>query len=179
VRQDQQAVSGKSEIKVVETEFPERVFWGDTHLHTANSVDAFGFGNRLGPEEALRFARGEEVTSSTGQKAKLARPLDFLVIADHAEGLGATKALYDAPRLLITDPTLRRWYDLMHQGPKGSLQATGEMLQARSQNKLPAGLNDPARPRSARARSGTITSIPSTATTNPASSPPSSASNTR
>jgi lactam utilization protein B len=92
-----QAVSGKSEIKVVETEFPERVFWGDTHLHTANSVDAFGFGNRLGPEEALRFARGEEVTSSTGQKAKLARPLDFLVIADHAEGLGATKALYDAP----------------------------------------------------------------------------------
>ncbi|ODU67592.1 MAG: hypothetical protein ABT11_19730 [Novosphingobium sp. SCN 66-18] len=140
-----QAVSGKSEIKVVETEFPERVFWGDTHLHTANSVDAFGFGNRLGPEEALRFARGEEVTSSTGQKAKLARPLDFLVIADHAEGLGATKALYDAPRLLVTDPTLRRWYDLMHEGPKGSLQATGEMLQARAKNQLPAGLNDPAK----------------------------------
>ncbi|WP_255530398.1 DUF3604 domain-containing protein [Novosphingobium sp. NBM11] len=83
-----QAVSGKSEIKVVETEFPERVFWGDTHLHTANSVDAFGFGNRLGPEEALRFARGEEVTSSTGQKAKLARPLDFLVIARSRRGAG-------------------------------------------------------------------------------------------
>ncbi len=129
--------------KVVETEFPERVFWGDTHLHTANSVDAFGFGNRLGPEEALRFARGEEVTSSTGVKAKLHRPLDFLVIADHAEGLGATKALYDAPRMLISDPTLLRWYDMMHQGPEGSLKATAEMLDARAHNRLPKGLNDP------------------------------------
>ncbi|PTT72112.1 hypothetical protein DBR41_29875, partial [Pseudomonas sp. HMWF010] len=35
---------------VVETEFPERVYWGDTHLHTSNSVDAFGFGVRLGSE---------------------------------------------------------------------------------------------------------------------------------
>ena len=91
---------------IVETAYPERVLWGDTHLHTANSVDAFGFGNRLPPEEALRFARGEEVTSSTGIKAKLQRPLDFLVITDHAEGLGATKALYDAPGFLIRDPQL-------------------------------------------------------------------------
>lgn len=129
---------------VKDTEYPERVFWGDTHLHTSNSVDAFGFGNRLDPEQALRFARGEEVTSSTGLKAQLARPLDFLVISDHAEGMGATKALYDAPRMMITDPTLRRWYDLMHEGPKGSLQATAELLNARAHNKLPTSLNDPA-----------------------------------
>ena len=120
------------------------MLWGDTHLHTANSVDAFGFGVRLSPEDALRFARGEEVTSTTGLKAKLPRPLDFLVVTDHAEGLGATKALYDAPRMMITDPTLRRWYDLMHEGPKGSLQATAELLNARAHNKLPTSLNDPA-----------------------------------
>ena len=71
---------GKDASHVALSEVPERVYWGDTHLHTSNSVDAFGFGNRLGPEEALRFARGEEVTSSTGIKARLARPLDFLVI---------------------------------------------------------------------------------------------------
>ena len=67
-------VAGGKDVVVKETEFPERVLWGDTHLHTANSVDAFGFGVRLGPEEALRFARGEEVTSTTGLKAKLPRP---------------------------------------------------------------------------------------------------------
>ena len=134
-----------SETAIKDTAYPEKVLWGDTHLHTANSVDAFAFGNRLPPEAALRFARGEEVTSSTGVKAKLARPLDFLVVTDHAEGLGSTKALYDAPRMMISDPTLLRWYDLMHEGTKGSLQATGEMLKARAAGKLPAGLNDPSK----------------------------------
>jgi hypothetical protein len=73
-------LGGKADAPVQLTAYPEHVYWGDTHLHTSNSPDAFGFGNRLGPEEALRFARGEEVTSTMGVKAKLARPLDFLVI---------------------------------------------------------------------------------------------------
>jgi hypothetical protein len=88
----------------------DKLLWGDTHLHTANSIDAFGFGVKLGPEDALRFARGEEVTSTGGMKAQLERPLDFLVIADHSGGLGATKALYDAPGFLVRDPTLKRWH---------------------------------------------------------------------
>lgn len=137
--QIKQAV-GKSAVEVKETEFPEKVLWGDTHVHTANSVDAFGFGVRLTPEDALRFARGEEVTSTTGVKAKLPRPLDFMVITDHAEGLGATKALYDAPRLLITDPTMRRWYDMMHEGPEGSQRAMAEILDARGRNALPKAM---------------------------------------
>ena len=83
--QVKQVVGGKA-VEVKETEYPEKVLWGDTHVHTANSVDAFGFGVRLTPEDALRFARGEEVTSTTGVKAKLPRPLDFMVITDHAEG---------------------------------------------------------------------------------------------
>ncbi len=136
-----QATGGKAGVK--NTAYPEQVFWGDTHLHTSNSVDAFGFCTRLGPEEALRFARGEEVEASTGTKAKLARPLDFLVISDHGEGIGATKALYDAPRIAITDPTMLRWYDLMHEGPEGSLKATGELLAARANNTIPAAFNDP------------------------------------
>ena len=68
--------------------FPTRPLFGDTHLHTSQSFDAIAFGNFLGPEEAYRFARGEEVTSSTGQRARLSRPLDFLVVADHAENMG-------------------------------------------------------------------------------------------
>src|SRR4029450_7210298 len=96
--------------------YPTRVLWGDTHLHTANSLDAAAFGNTLGPEEAYRFARGEEVTSSSGQLVKLSRPLDFLVVADHAEGLGATVELKNANQVLMADPTLRRWHDLMASG---------------------------------------------------------------
>ncbi len=110
------------------TAYPERVFWGDTHLHTSNSPDAFGFGNRLGPEEALRFARGEEVTSTMGVKAKLARPLDFLVIADHSDGLGFVKALADAPRFLLPNDKLKRWHDMFNAGPEQSSRAMGEMI---------------------------------------------------
>jgi len=124
-----------------------KLLWGDTHLHTSNSIDAFGFGVKLGPEEALRFARGEEVTSTWGLKAKLERPLDFLVIADHSGGLGATKALYDAPAFLIRDPTLRRWHDEMHKGPEGMQRVTAELIDRVGRNDLPKSLTDPKRQR--------------------------------
>lgn len=137
-----QQLGSKSDVAVAEAAYPERVYWGDAHLHTANSVDAFGFGNRLGPEDALRFARGEEVTSSTGIKAKLARPLDFLVITDHAEAMGSTMALYNAPRFMIRDPQVLRWYDMMHEGPRQSVQAMAEVLQARAKGTLPAAFRD-------------------------------------
>ena len=83
-----------------EKTFPNRVYFGDTHLHTSYSADAGMIGCTLGPDEAYRFAKGETVTSSTGQKARLARPLDFLVVADHAENLGL------APMLMANDPVL-------------------------------------------------------------------------
>ena len=78
-------------------EFPTRVYLGDTHLHTAVSVDA-GTMNRIGQEDAYRFARGEEITTTHGLRAKLSRPLDFLVISDHAEMYGLM------PQLLKGDP---------------------------------------------------------------------------
>jgi hypothetical protein len=68
--------------------FPDRVYWGDTHLHTSFSMDAGAFGCRLGPRDAYRFAKGQEVTASSGQPVRLARPLDFLVVADHSDGFG-------------------------------------------------------------------------------------------
>ena len=83
-----------------EKNFPNRVYFGDTHLHTSYSADAGMVGCTLGPDEAYRFAKGEVVTSSTGLKTRLARPLDFLVVADHAENLGL------APLLMVKDPTL-------------------------------------------------------------------------
>jgi hypothetical protein len=68
--------------------FPSLPLWGDTHLHTGLSVDAGLFGAWLGLEDAYRFARGEEVVSNTGLPVKLARPLNWLVIADHSDAMG-------------------------------------------------------------------------------------------
>lgn len=139
-----EAQRGDGEGAIALAEFPDRPYWGDTHLHTDNSIDAFGFGVRLGPEEALRFASGEEVTSTTGIKAKLARPLDFLVISDHSDGLGATRRLYDAPRMLIRDETLLRWHDMMHESPEQSQRAVAELIDAAARGTLPEALTDQA-----------------------------------
>src|SRR5210317_1747028 len=68
--------------------YPNRVYWGDTHLHTSFSMDAGAFGARLGPREAYQFARGDEIESTTAGRARLARPLDFLVVADHSDNMG-------------------------------------------------------------------------------------------
>jgi hypothetical protein len=134
---------GKDEEKVAETAYPENVYFGDTHLHTSNSSDAFAFGVRLGPEEALRFASGEEVTATMGLKAKLSRPLDFLVIADHSDGLAALKAIHDAPRLLLRDPLLQRWHDELQKGPEASAAVARELIDRFAQRTLPPALLDP------------------------------------
>jgi len=123
-------------------EYPTRVFWGDMHLHTANSADAFAYGARLDPDGALRFAKGEEVTSSNGLRAKLARPLDFLVIADHAEGLGMMYEIYSGNPALVSDPTLARWRDMMHAGGSEAQRATREIVTAHANGTLPAIVSD-------------------------------------
>jgi hypothetical protein len=87
-----------------EQNFPNQVFFGDTHLHTAYSPDAGLIGATLTPDDAFRFARGETVISSTGVPARLARPLDFLVVSDHAENLGLPAAVTNRdPQLLATE----------------------------------------------------------------------------
>ena len=91
--------------------FPTRPFFGDTHLHTAASFDAGAFGARLGPRDAYRFASGEEVMASSGQPAKLSRPLDFLVVADHSDNMGFFPDLLAGKPELLADPTGRKWYD--------------------------------------------------------------------
>jgi hypothetical protein len=103
--------------------FPNRVYFGDTHLHTSYSTDAGMIGNTLGPEEAYRFARGEQVTSSTGLPAKLGRPLDFLVVTDHAENLGLAPAIVESSPELLKNPWGRKEHDLVKKGDIDSLTA--------------------------------------------------------
>src|SRR5512144_1630593 len=94
--------------------YPTRPLFGDTHLHTAFSMDAGAFGARLLPADAFRFARGEEVTSNTGQPVKLSRPLDFLVVADHSDGFGFFPLLVGGAPAIMADPQGRKWNELIH-----------------------------------------------------------------
>ncbi len=143
-REKTRSIFGRDdETKIIDTAYPENVYFGDTHLHTSNSSDAFAFGVRLGPEEALRFASGKKVTATMGMKAKLSRPLDFLVIADHSDGLAALKAIHDAPRFMLRDPLLERWHDELQKGPEASARVARELIDRFSQRTLPAAMTDP------------------------------------
>ena len=99
--------------------FPDHVYFGDTHLHTAFSADAGMTGTTVGPDDAYRFAEGQTVVSSTGVPARLNRALDFLVISDHAENLGLPIAIRKGdPRLLASE-----WGRKVHEeAVKGTIE---------------------------------------------------------
>ena len=118
--------------------FPTRPLFGDTHTHTSFSMDAGAFGARLDPSDAYRFAKGEEITASSGQLAKLSRPLDFLVVTDHSDNMGFFPQLLAGDPKMLTDPTGRRWYDMIQSG-KGA-DAAIEIIVAFSQGKFPPAL---------------------------------------
>jgi hypothetical protein len=117
--------------------FPTSVLWGDTHLHTAISVDA-GTMCRIGQEDAFRFARGEEITTTHGLRAKLSRPLDFLVISDHAEMYGLMPQLLSGDPEILATETGRKWYDELKSGDDDRVFATAmEIVASLSETEAP------------------------------------------
>ncbi len=136
------ATLGKKEYSpYVGREFPTRVLWGDTHLHTMVSVDA-GTMTRLGQEDAFRFARGEEVTTTHGLRAKLSRPLDFLVVSDHAEMYGLMPQLLKGdPEIVSTEPG-KRWYKELTSGDRDKIFDTAMEIVASLSKKEPPIKND-------------------------------------
>lgn len=123
--------------------FPVRPLWGDQHLHTSWSGDAVAGGTRVGPEEALRLARGEEIKSSTGQPVKLSRPLDWLVVADHSDALGVINEVLVGNPKLMADPTAKRWNQQMNASMEEGMKVTMEIITLQGQGKIPAALTDP------------------------------------
>jgi hypothetical protein len=126
--------------------FPNRPLWGDTHLHTSNSLDARAFGVTLDPGQAFRFARGEEITTSHGLKVRLSRPLDWLAVTDHSDGMGAMNEIIDGNIVLMRDGQLRDWNERLNQGGETALMATMEVIESFagiSDIKMPAAALDP------------------------------------
>jgi hypothetical protein len=115
---------GKKEFSpYVGRNYPSRPLWGDQHLHTEISVDA-GTMVRISQDDAYRFAKGETIRSTTGTRAKLSRPLDWLVIADHAEMYGLMPALLSGdPELLAIDQA-KAWYDVLTTNDPEKMFAT-------------------------------------------------------
>jgi hypothetical protein len=120
--------------------FPTRVFFGDTHVHTGASMDAGAFGARTGPEEAFRFARGEEITAANGMKVKLSRPLDFIVVADHSDNFGFFPKLFAGDPSFLADPTGKRWYELIQKGGAEAVSVATEVIDTFSKGTFPPAL---------------------------------------
>ena len=119
---------GKAYSPYAQRTFPERPLWGDSHLHTSLSFDAGAFGNRLDPRAAYRFARGEEITATSGQPARLSRPLDWLAITDHSDGMGFTNDALDGSPFVTNYEQGARWakgFRLGGQDAHGHRQVKG------------------------------------------------------
>ncbi len=127
---------GKAYSPYAQRSFPSQVYWGDTHLHTGLSVDAGLFGARLGLDEAYRFARGEEVMASSGQPAKLGRPLDWLVIADHSDAMGFFNDLAAGNPNILKFDQAKSWYEGLQSGGDASAAAALDLIATFSQGKI-------------------------------------------
>ena len=116
---------------------PERPLWGETHLHTGLSLDAGAFGNTLLPDEAWRFAKGEQVISSTGQPVRLARPLDWMVLTDHTDLMGFAPDLQKgSPNILAVDKG-REWFEGYSAGGAAAGESAFDLITNFSQMTLP------------------------------------------
>jgi hypothetical protein len=122
--------------------YPERVLWGDEHVHTGWSVDAGVAGTTLNPEDAVRFVRGDTVKSSTGVQTKLHRPLDWVAVTDHSDAMGTISELKAGNPAFLANPTTKRWYEMMSQGPEKATAATLELVRAQATRTMPPVLMD-------------------------------------
>ena len=124
---------------VANQKLAKQVYWGDTHLHSTFSMDAFIFGNTLGPDEAYRFAKGEKVMATRGQPAQLREPLDFLVLADHTDALGAMVALKAGNDTLMANATLQDWSQILFEQEES---ARKQLEATQTRQDTPAELED-------------------------------------
>lgn len=131
---------GKAYSPYAERAFPNNVYWGETHLHTGLSLDAGLFGNILGHEDAYKFARGEQITSSGGLQVKLGRPLDWLVITDHSDMMGiATDIQSGAPNIMANEKG-KEWAEGFKKGGAAAGEAAFDLITHFAQMKVPEEL---------------------------------------
>ncbi|NOC94566.1 DUF3604 domain-containing protein, partial [Ruegeria sp. HKCCD6604] len=133
--------SGRPYSPYAERAYPTQVYFGDTHVHTGLSGDAGGGGTRLMPRDAYRFARGEEVVSNTGQPVKLSMPLDFFMITDHSDAMGAITDIIGGAPNILADEQGRYFHEEFNKGGEAALAAALELTAAFAQGQVSPALN--------------------------------------
>ena len=136
----------------------KQVYFGDLHIHTQLSMDAFLFGTRTTPDQAYRFAKGEPVTHASGEVMQLEEPLDFYAVTDHAEYLGLLAAINTPGHPLHTSPEAQLYLDsskivergktapgnlqfaAIHSNPKDLLAAWQQVIDAAEAHNEPGRL---------------------------------------
>ena len=103
--------------------YPDKVLFGEMHLHTKYSADAGLIGTTLDVDDAYRFAAGEMIMSNTGQRVQLVRPLDFTIVSDHAEYIGLAPMIRNSDPVLLADPFGKMLHDKFRSGPEGAAEA--------------------------------------------------------
>ena len=131
---------GKTYSPYAQRSFPSHVWWGDSHLHTGNSLDAGLFGNTVGLDDAYRLARGGEIKASTGLPIKLSRPLDWLIITDHTDLMGIAADIQKGAPTVMADPKGKEWAEAFQKGGREAGEAAFDLITNFAQGTLPKAL---------------------------------------
>jgi hypothetical protein len=131
---------GKTYSPYAKRSFPSQIYWGETHVHTGLSLDAGLFGNILGHEDAYRFARGEEIKSSSGLPVKLGRPLDWLVITDHSDMMGIATDIQNGAPNILANPKGKEWAEGFRKGGQAAGEAAFDLITNFAQMTVPEEL---------------------------------------
>ena len=134
-------LSGRPYSPYADRAFPTRPLFGDTHVHTALSADAGGGGTTLLPRDSYRLARGEQIVSNTGQPVRLSRPLDFYMITDHSDGMGAITDILSGTPNILADEQGRQFHEAFSKGGQTARMAAQELTKQFAQGTLSPVLN--------------------------------------
>jgi hypothetical protein len=149
-------------------DYPDKILFSDTHSHTNLSSDAGLVGTSLDVDAGYRFARGEKVLSNSGQPVQLIRPLDFLVVTDHAEFIELAPMIQTSDPALLADPWGKWVHERFNAGPEGRMEAFGNIIEYGTVKMK----NPPSVPTTRPAASGSTSSKRRRVTTTPDASRP-------
>jgi Protein of unknown function (DUF3604) len=134
-------LKGRPYAPYADQAYPTEVYFGDTHVHTSISPDAGGAGTTLGPRDAYRFARGEQVVSNTGQPNKVRVPYDFFMITDHSDAMGVIQDIIKGTPEILANPDGKKYHEDFNAGGDVAGDAMWRLIEQFGQGKLPPELN--------------------------------------